>query len=187
MVRFFKNKWPFLTKIVLTYCEKKLFWRPRICKIFEITRTIYSNSERSEQFLVTECFLTCSWRFLRSNKLEQLEFKLEKLLGFRNKKENLEKIYFGHIVIKRCAQYFSTTLLFQKCYLFQQVLKTVFKRYFLNVFWQLWTCCDLFWKSYDKFSPKKRCKRFRTKRFSEKLLTKQLVCMYIIYMTYVHK
>ena len=28
-------------------------WRPRICKI---TRTIYSNSERSEQFLVTECF-----------------------------------------------------------------------------------------------------------------------------------
>ena len=57
----------FVTKIVLTYCEKKLFkglriffeiqgWRPRICKIFEITRTIYSNSERSEQFLVTECF-----------------------------------------------------------------------------------------------------------------------------------
>ena len=31
-------------------------WRPRFCKIFEITRTIYSNSERSEQFLVTECF-----------------------------------------------------------------------------------------------------------------------------------
>ena len=31
-------------------------WRPRICKIFEITRTIYSNSERSAWFLVTECF-----------------------------------------------------------------------------------------------------------------------------------
>ena len=31
-------------------------WRPRICKIFEITRTIYSNCERSEQFLVTESF-----------------------------------------------------------------------------------------------------------------------------------
>ena len=27
-------------------------WRLRICKHFEITRTIYSNSERSEQFLV---------------------------------------------------------------------------------------------------------------------------------------
>ena len=47
-------------------------------KNFEITRTICSNSERSEQFLVTECFLTCSWRFLRSNKLDKLEFKLEK-------------------------------------------------------------------------------------------------------------
>ena len=31
-------------------------WRSRICKKIEITRTIYSNSERSEQFLVTECF-----------------------------------------------------------------------------------------------------------------------------------
>ena len=31
-------------------------WRPRIFKNFEIAWTIYSNSERSEQFLVTECF-----------------------------------------------------------------------------------------------------------------------------------
>ena len=43
-----------------------------------LNRTIYSNSERSEQDLVTECFLTCSWKFLISNNLEQLEFKLEK-------------------------------------------------------------------------------------------------------------
>ena len=61
------TKWYFVTKIILTYCEKKLFkwsrktfeirgWRPRICKNFEITRTIYSNSERSDQLLVTECF-----------------------------------------------------------------------------------------------------------------------------------
>ena len=27
---------------------------------------------QAEQFLVTECFLTCSWRFLISNKLEQI-------------------------------------------------------------------------------------------------------------------
>ena len=44
-------------------------------KISEITRTIYSNSERSEQFLVTECFF--DW----TNKLEQLEFNLEKNIG----------------------------------------------------------------------------------------------------------
>ena len=60
-------KWYFVTKIVLTYCEKKLFewlrktfeirdWRPRIFKHFEITRTIYSNSEWSKQFLLTESF-----------------------------------------------------------------------------------------------------------------------------------
>ena len=50
-----KRKWYFVTKIVLTYCEKKLFaWSRKIFKIFEITRTIYLNSERSEQFLVTK-------------------------------------------------------------------------------------------------------------------------------------
>ena len=83
------GKWYFVTKIVLTYCEKKLFywsrktfeilgWRLTICKNFEITKTIYSNSERSEQFLVTECFLTSSWRFLIPIKLEKLELELEK-------------------------------------------------------------------------------------------------------------
>ena len=51
-------------------------------KFFEMTGIIYSNSESSEQFLVTECSLACSWRFVRSNKFEQLEFKLEKLIVF---------------------------------------------------------------------------------------------------------
>ena len=47
---------------------------PRISKNSEITRTIYSNNERSEQFLVTE-------------------FKLEKkILGFRNMQEKLENM-----------------------------------------------------------------------------------------------
>ena len=45
---------PKLTKIIQTYCEKKLWsrktfeirgWRPGIFKKFEITRTFYSNSE----------------------------------------------------------------------------------------------------------------------------------------------
>ena len=30
--------------------------------------------------MVTECFLTCSWRFLRYDKLEQFKFKLEKII-----------------------------------------------------------------------------------------------------------
>ena len=51
--------------------EKKTFeiwgWRPRICKILEINRTIYSKSERFVQFLKQNAFLTCSWRYLSSN------------------------------------------------------------------------------------------------------------------------
>ena len=52
-----------------------------------------------EQFIPTvkgqnifgnNAFLTCSWRCLRANKLERLEFKLEKILGFRNMHEKLE-------------------------------------------------------------------------------------------------
>jgi hypothetical protein len=42
---------------------------------------ISANSERSEKSLVTKCFLTSSWRFIISNKLEQLEFKCEKIIG----------------------------------------------------------------------------------------------------------
>ena len=44
-----------------------------------------------KQFLVTECFLICSWRFLISNKLEQLISNWKKILGFRNMQEKLEK------------------------------------------------------------------------------------------------
>ena len=40
-------------------------------------------------------FLTYSWRFLISNKLEQLKFKLEKILGFTNMQEKLEKTAFS--------------------------------------------------------------------------------------------
>ena len=50
-------------------------------KYFKITRIINSNSERSVQFMKNNAFLTCSWRFLRANTLEQLEFKLEKIIG----------------------------------------------------------------------------------------------------------
>ena len=49
--------------------------REKLKKIFEITRTIYSNSERSEQSsnLLLE--------FLIAKRLEQLDFKLEKIIG----------------------------------------------------------------------------------------------------------
>ena len=59
---------------------------------FEITITIYSNIERSEQFLVTELFFNLFLEIFIFNELEQLEFKLKKkILGFRNMQEKLEK------------------------------------------------------------------------------------------------
>ena len=51
--------WPTLKKNVLVIKKNFLeIWgcRPTICKNFDITWTIHSNSELSEQFLVTECF-----------------------------------------------------------------------------------------------------------------------------------
>ena len=75
-ILFPKLFWPSGRKNNVLVTEKN-FW-PSICKIFEITRKIYSNSERSEQFLKQNDFLTYFWRFFRSNTLEQIEFKLEK-------------------------------------------------------------------------------------------------------------
>ena len=59
---------------------------------FEVFSLKFENVLRSlEQFIQTvkgrnnfwkqNAVLTCSWRFLMSNKLEQLEFKLEKIIG----------------------------------------------------------------------------------------------------------
>ena len=68
----------------------KLFW-PTVRKFFANSRPSASNlksfSRSLEQFIQTvnsersEQFLTCSWRFLISNKLEKFEFKLEKNIG----------------------------------------------------------------------------------------------------------
>ena len=62
-------------------------WRPRICKI---TRTIYSNSESSEPFLVTECFFWLvpgGFSYLINQNNSNSNWK--KILGFRNMQEKL--------------------------------------------------------------------------------------------------
>ena len=68
-------KWYFDTKIVLNYYEKKNVLA--IEKNFWKSRLKAENLQKSlEQFIQT-----CSWRFLRSNKSEQFEFKPEKHIG----------------------------------------------------------------------------------------------------------
>ena len=68
-----------------SYRKKRYFWSSRLktenLKKIEVTRTIYSISERLEQFLKQNAFLTYSWRFLRSTKSNKLEFKLEQIIG----------------------------------------------------------------------------------------------------------
>ena len=43
--------------------------------MFEITKTIYSNWQKTEQFLKQNAYLTYFWNFIRSNIIEQLQFK----------------------------------------------------------------------------------------------------------------
>ena len=74
-----EEKWYFVTKIVLNYCEKKIVLLIEKNILRSLYRTINSNSERSEQFLVTEYFFNL---FLEVS---------QKLLGFRNMQEKLEK------------------------------------------------------------------------------------------------
>ena len=53
---------------------------------------------QSEEYLQSEvvtifeikCFLTCSWRFLRSNILEQ--FKSEKIIGIKKPQKKLQNV-----------------------------------------------------------------------------------------------
>ena len=63
------KKWYFVSKIVLTFCEKNLFLSRE-----KFVITIYRNSERSEQFLEQNTTFTYFRRFLRSKTSEQLEF-----------------------------------------------------------------------------------------------------------------
>ena len=62
--------------------EKLLKFKAEGREFAKFLRTTYSNSERTEQLLVTECFFNLFLeRFLISNKSEQLELKLEKNIG----------------------------------------------------------------------------------------------------------
>ena len=57
-------------------------------KNFEIRRTIYSNSERSEQFLVTECFFNIFLVVSHIYQIKTIRIQIgKKLLGFRNMQE----------------------------------------------------------------------------------------------------
>ena len=49
---------------------------PRICKNDEVTRTIYWNSKRSNNFLKQDTFLTCYWRFQSDLKHRTIKMRI---------------------------------------------------------------------------------------------------------------
>ena len=66
----------------------------RVCFRYLMTfRTIYSSSERSEQFLVTECFFNFCCSFPRSKKIEQLQLRMEKIIGNQKSAGKVKKQY----------------------------------------------------------------------------------------------
>ena len=78
-----EKEWYFVTKIVLTYCEKKCSGdREKLLKFEAESREFSKFLKSLEQFIQTvkgqnnfwlqNAFLTCSWKFLRSQKIEQL-------------------------------------------------------------------------------------------------------------------
>ena len=83
MVFCYQNCSDLLWEKVELVVEKNL-WDSRLNNLFK-------------QWNVRTILLTCSWRFLMSNKLEQLEFRKfgKKILGFRNMQEKLEESQFS--------------------------------------------------------------------------------------------
>ena len=79
--------------------------------LVEIKRTNYSNSERSGQFLKPNAFLTYSWRFCRSNIIEQLEFKLE--IGKKWDLETCRKVRKNYAYRKKSAKEIQKPFLLQ--------------------------------------------------------------------------
>ena len=55
------------------------------------SRTICLNSERSEQFLVTECFFNLFLEVSQIYQIRTIRIQIGKILGFRNMQEKLEK------------------------------------------------------------------------------------------------
>ena len=109
--------WPTVRKNCSSDREKLRDWRPRICKNFEITRKIYTKSERSDQFL-QNAFLTCSWRFLRSNKLEQLNWDSQQ---DRSRKTSILLVAFWKFKLKVLKYP-------RNCRLHATVIQKVFKK-----------------------------------------------------------
>ena len=69
-----------LPKVLLPILRKKNSCGREFAK-FLISLEQFIQTVKGQNNFETECFLTYSWRFLRSNTSKQLEFKLELIIG----------------------------------------------------------------------------------------------------------
>ena len=72
--------WPAVRKNCSSDREKLLKFEAEGWESAKILRSL-EQFVQTVQWTVTECFFNLFLRFLRSNKLEQLEFELEKIIG----------------------------------------------------------------------------------------------------------
>ena len=72
----------------------------------EITRRIYSNSEWSEQFLVTECHFNLFLEVSNILQISTIRTQIKKIMGFRNIREKLEN-EFCDIMSHKTARSFA--------------------------------------------------------------------------------
>ena len=73
----------------MVFCYKNcsdLLWE----KILRWLKQFVQIVKGQYNFWQQNAFLTCSWRFLRYNKLEQLELKLEKIIGIKKHAEKVK-------------------------------------------------------------------------------------------------
>ena len=82
---------------------KKNFWNSRLQaenlqNFWDHKNNLFKQWKVRSIFGSRMVFLTCSWKFLISNKLEQLESKLEKNIEFRNMQEKLENFLSSWIL-----------------------------------------------------------------------------------------
>ena len=81
-ILFSKNFWSTVRNNCSIDREKLFKLEAEGREFVKILRSIEQfNQTGKDQFLKQNAFLTCSWSFLRSNILQQLEFRLEKNIG----------------------------------------------------------------------------------------------------------
>ena len=75
-----------------------LLWEKNVLVIEKILRSLEFIQTVIGQNNFSECFFNFSWMFLISNKLEQFEFKLNKIIGIQKHAGKVRKYYPFHTI-----------------------------------------------------------------------------------------